>query len=188
MQIAPHIGFRDFEPDEELESFVENQVARLDHFYPGLIGCRVIVEVPHRRHETGNVYHARIDCTVPGRELVVSRDPAEDHAHEDPFVAVVDAFDAMCRQLEDYAREARGAVKHHEPPPHGRVVRLFPYQGYGFIDTPDGREVYFHRNAVLGGSFDELQVGSEVRFAEEEGIEGPQASTVRPVGKHHVVG
>lgn len=188
MQIAPQIGFRDFEPGEELRDFVEGQVSKLDHFYPGVIGCRVIVEIPHRRHERGNLYHVRIDCTVPGRELVVSRDPAEDHTHEDPFVAVVDAFDALCRQLEDHAREVRGDVKHHEPPPHGRVARMFPDEGYGFIESADGREVYFHENSVLGGTFAELRVGSEVRFAEEEGIEGPQASTVRPVGKHHVQG
>lgn len=188
MQIAAQISFRDFEPSPELREFIEDQVARLEHFYPGIIGCRVVVEVPHRRHEQGNLYHVRIDCTVPGRELVVSREPAADHTHEDPFVAAVDAFDAMCRQIEDYAREVRRDVKRHEPPPHGRVARIFPDEGYGFIESSDGREVYFHENSVLGGRFGELRPGSEVRFVEEAGVEGPQASTVRPVGKHHVVG
>jgi cold shock CspA family protein len=61
-------------------------------------------------------------------------------------------------------------------------VRLFPEDGFGFLEAPDGREVYFHRNSVLEG-FETLEVGSEVRFAEEQGIEGPQASTVSLVGK-----
>jgi cold shock CspA family protein len=84
----------------------------------------------------------------------------------------------------------RQDVKTHEAPLHGKVLRLFPYEGYGFIDMSDGREVYFHRNSVVEGSFDELEEGAEVRVvvAEKEGEQGPQASTVKPVGKHHVVG
>jgi cold shock CspA family protein len=78
--------------------------------------------------------------------------------------------------------DSRGEVKTPAGPPQGRVVRLFPEDGFGFLEAPDGREVYFHRNSVLEG-FDSLEVGSEVRFAEEQGIEGPQASTVSLVGK-----
>jgi cold shock CspA family protein len=76
------------------------------------------------------------------------------------------------------------AVKAHELTPHARVTKLFPEENYGFLETPDGIEVYFHRNSVLGGGFDRLQIGMEVSFVEEEGEKGPQASTVRRVGKH----
>jgi cold shock CspA family protein len=65
------------------------------------------------------------------------------------------------------------------------VSKLFPDEGYGFIGTPDGREVYFHRDSVLHGGFDHLRIGTEVAFVEEEGKKGPQASTVKPVGRHH---
>ena len=58
---------------------------------------------------------------------------------------------------------------------------------YGRIETPDNRVIYFHRNSVLNDGFEKLDVGSEVRFVEEMGDSGPQASTVTPVGKHHVV-
>jgi len=58
---------------------------------------------------------------------------------------------------------------------------------YGRIETPDNRVIYFHRNSVLNDGFDKLDIGSEVRFVEEMGERGPQASTVTPVGKHHVV-
>jgi cold shock CspA family protein len=67
------------------------------------------------------------------------------------------------------------------------VISLHPEEDYGKIGTPDGRVIYFHRNSVLNGGFDALEVGNEVRFAEEAGDLGPQASSVSPVGKHHVV-
>ena len=116
----------------------------------------------------------------------MKRAPPQNKRNEDVYVAVRDAFKIAQRQLQDYVRERRGDVKHHEDPPHGRILRLF--EDYGFIATPDGREVYFHRNSLLGESFDKLEVGTEVRFAEERGEKGPQASTVKLIGKHHLVG
>jgi cold shock CspA family protein len=66
-------------------------------------------------------------------------------------------------------------------------VRLYPgsafNEGYGFLMTPDGRELYFHRHSVLHDDFERLAVGTEVRFEEEEGEKGPQASTVQVVNK-----
>ncbi len=79
-------------------------------------------------------------------------------------------------------------VKAHEVPPHGRISELFADDGYGQIETADGRSVYFHQNSVLNDKFSELDVGTEVRFSKEQGDEGPQASSVRLVGKHHIVG
>jgi cold shock CspA family protein len=72
-----------------------------------------------------------------------------------------------------------------ESAPHALVSKLFPEEGYGFLSTPDGREIYFHRDSVLHEGFDYLKMGTEVTFVEAEGKEGPQASTVKPVGKHH---
>ena len=71
--------------------------------------------------------------------------------------------------------------------PRGRgvVTQLFPYEGYGFLETEDGLEVYFHRHSVLDAAFDRLEIGSVVRFVEETGIKGPQASTVALAGTSH---
>jgi cold shock CspA family protein len=95
---------------------------------------------------------------------------------------------ALCRLLEDHVREARGDVKLHAVPDHGRVARLLPEQNCGFILGVDGNEIYFHRNSVANGGFDALAVGDEVRFVAQhaESVEGPQASTVIPLGKHHL--
>jgi cold shock CspA family protein len=101
-------------------------------------------------------------------------------------VAVREAFAKARRQIQDAARVLQGATKTHEAPLHGRVSKLFPQEGYGFIETSDGLEVYFHRNSVVEDKFGELQKGTEVRFSETEGEKGPQATTVHIIGKHHV--
>jgi ribosomal subunit interface protein len=171
------------EPSAAVEAKIRERAAKLDRFYDRIMGCRVVVEAPHRRHHQGKLFHVRVDLTVPGGELAVSREPAGHRAYEDVYVAIRDAFDAVQRQLEDYARRQRGALKTHEALPRARVSRLFPDEGYGFIETPDGAEVYFHKNSVLDDAFGRLTVGTEVQFVEQEGEKGPQASTVRVVEK-----
>jgi len=188
MQIPLQISFRKVDPSPALESRIRKEAARLDKFHEHIMSCRVVIEAPHQHHHKGNLYHLRIDLKVPGQELVVTREHHDQHAHEDAFVVVRDAFDAMQRQLEDYARRQRGKVKAHVSPLHGLVSKLVPEEDYGKIETPDGREIYFHRNSVLGNDYDKLNIGSEIRFSEEAGDEGPQASTVTLVGKHHIAG
>jgi len=179
MQIPVEISFRGLPAWERAEEEIRTRAASLEKYCENITSCRVVVEAPHLRHSKGQLYHVSVDLTVPGREIVVRRDPAEHHAHEDLYQAIRDAFSAARRQLQDYVRERRGQTKHREPAPHGRVLRLFPEEGYGFIETPDGREIYFHRNALLQGAFEELAPGDEVRFHEEAGEKGPQATSLR---------
>lgn len=144
-----------------------------------------MVEAPHSHHRKGNLYHIRVDIGVPGGEIVANRDPAANGAHEDVYVAIRDAFDAAKRQLQDYARRQRGDVKTHEVRLHATVLRVFPEQGYGFLLTPDKREIYFERNSLIDVDFDFLDPGTEVLYIEEYGNEGPQARQVT-IGKHHM--
>jgi len=178
MKLPLQITFHQMEPSAALEAQIREHAARLDRFYDGIMACRVLVEASHRRRRKGNLYHVRVDITVPGKELVITRDPPEHHSHQDPYVSIRDAFDAARRQLEDFARVQRADVKVHQPLPWGRIGKLFPERDYGFVETADGREVYFHRNAVLGEDFDKLTPGTEVSFVEEMGEKGSQASTV----------
>jgi cold shock CspA family protein/ribosome-associated translation inhibitor RaiA len=184
MQLPLEIEFRNMERSDVVEADIRRHAEKLERFFDRITSCRVVFETPHQHHRQGNLYHVRIVLSVPGRELVVDREPAEHHAHEDAHVTVRDAFNAMRRQLEDYVREVRGEVKTHHLSPRGKVVRLVPDKGYGFIETPDGRTLYFHRNALLGDTFEELSHGMEVRFHEEAGDKGPQASSVRITGSH----
>jgi len=187
MQLPLQVTFRHMETSEALLADIEEKAAKLDRFSDQIMACRVVVEAPHQHHHQGKLFHVSIDLTVPGGEIVASRSADEHHAHEDVYVAVRDAFSAVKRQLEDHVRKQKQKVKLHATPPHGKVLRLFPEEDYGIIGTADGREVYFHRNSVLHGQFDVLEVGSEVRFAEEAGDEGPQATSVALIGKHHIV-
>lgn len=186
MKLPLQVVFRNMESSASVEAKVRERADQLERIYDHIMSCRVVVEAHHKHHHTGNLYHARIDLKVPDAEIVASRDPGEHHAHEDVYVAVRDAFDAVRRQLEDYARRQRGDVKSHDVPPHGRIAEL--HLDNGKIEAVDGRLVYFHRNSVIDADFDKLAVGAEVRFVEEVGELGPQASTVYVVGKHHVVG
>jgi cold shock CspA family protein/ribosome-associated translation inhibitor RaiA len=183
MQVPLEITFRQMEHSDAIENDVLLHAEKLEEFSDRITSCRVVVEAPHHHHRKGNLYHVRVLVSVPRRELIVDREPDLHHAHEDAHVTIRDAFDAMRRQLEDYVREIRGQVKAHTVQPEGKVARLFPDEGFGFIQAADGREIYFHRNSVLEDRFTKLQVGDSVRFAEEEGEKGPQASTVHLVGQ-----
>lgn len=173
MQLPLKITDRSMGLSEAAREDIREKSELLKKYYDRIIRCEVIVDAPHRHHSKGLLYEVRINITAPDAEMIIKRE-----TDEDLYVAIRDAFDAARRRLEDLAQRQRGDVKRHEPPPHGRVVQLFPEEGYGFLETTDGREIYFHRNSVLNGGFKQLTIGSEVRFAEEEGEKGPQASTV----------
>jgi cold shock CspA family protein/ribosome-associated translation inhibitor RaiA len=189
MDIPLQIEFRNMDRSEAIEARVRERSSKLERFFDHIVGCRVAIEAPHRHQNKGTQYHVRIIVDVPGKELVVSRDPGDRNAHEDVNVAIRDAFAAAQRQVEDHVRKLKGQVKAHETPPHGRVARLFPDEGYGFVELTDGQEVYFHRNAVVGDGFDKLEAGAEVRveYTIGESEKGAQATTVQALGKHHIV-
>jgi cold shock CspA family protein len=184
MKLPLQIAFHNMPHDSEIESAIRANAEWLDNYYDRIMSCRVVVDRPHQHHKEGNLYQIRIDLKVPGEELVVKREPGQHTDYKKLDILLRDAFDEMRRQLEDHVRRRRGDVKAHETPSHGRVVRLFPESGYGFLETPEGREVYFHRNSVVDANFEDLTAGTEVRFVEELGDKGPQASSLTPVGRH----
>ena len=171
MNIPLQITFRNMPSSEAIEAKINEKAAKLEKYFSRIMSCRVVVEESQRRQHQGKLFSVHIDITVPGKELAVTRE--ED---EDPYVAMRDAFNTAARRLEEHARQKRGEVKTHEVPPTGRIVRIFSEQAYGFIITPDHREIYFHRNSVLNDDFSNLKFGVEVSFIEEQGIEGPQAA------------
>jgi len=182
------ITFRDFQPSPTLRARIEARSQKLVEFHERILHCRVIVRAPHHRSRKGRLYALSIELKVPGRAIAINRNPTADHAHEDPYVAVRDAFDAVERRLEDIARRQRGDTKTHMDEPHGRIARLFPKEGYGFIDADNGDEVYFHRNSVTRRGFAALEVGTAVRFSAEAGDKGLQATFVKPVGRRSRTG
>jgi cold shock CspA family protein/ribosome-associated translation inhibitor RaiA len=187
MQIPLQIDFEGgLTATEALRARIVREAEKLERFQSRIVGCRVAMIGRSGRRRHGDLFDVRVQVSMPGaRDIVVDRSPDSDHAHEDPYVAIHDAFKAVRRRLQDRSRRIEGKVKAHEAPPHGAVDPIFPEEGYGFIASSDGREIYFHQNAVVNDGFRRLRPGSEVRFAESVGEKGPQASTVHVLGKTH---
>jgi cold shock CspA family protein/ribosome-associated translation inhibitor RaiA len=183
MQIPLQITFEGgLEASDALRARIEREATKLERFHDRITSCRVAVIGRGGRRRHGDLYAVRLQITGPGvADVVIDRNPPADHAHEDAFVTVRDAFAAARRRLQDRRRRSMGQVKAHEETPVGRVTRLFPAEGYGFLESSDGREIYFHRNALVNDDFERLSPGAQVRFFEREGDKGPQASTVRLV-------
>ena len=185
MQTEAQVSFDDLPVDEDVRDAALDHIAQLERLSDRITGCHVVIAQPHRHHREGRLYSVRVDLIVPGGEIVVNRDHHLDHAHEDVFVALRDAFLAARRRLEDHTRRMRGAEKRHAPRARGRIAQIFPLHGYGFIETDDGREVYFHRNTISDHDFRMADVGSPVYYSEEAGEEGPQATAVQLMRPHN---
>ena len=184
MEIPVKITYRHVRPSARIDEQIRREADELERFFPRIISCRVRVALPTVRARPGTPYNVQVDVTVPRREIVVSRHHRYDERLADARFAVEDAFHAARRMLEDHLRERRGLVKEHEVPTHGRVSKFFPEARYGFIETQDGDEIYFDERSVLDGA-DRIERGTEVRFVVEDAEKGPNATSVRVVGRHH---
>jgi len=183
MERPLQIVFKDTASSEFLEKLIRQRASRLERKHTHIIGCRVVVDVPHRSPESGKPPLAvAVEIDVPNKKTIVGHDAQERREMKNDHYAVVNrAFDAVERQLESLSAVRRGDVKHHEGGPEtGLIVRLFPDQGYGFVEVSGSSDLYFARDVVNGG-FDGLKVGSmvEVTRALADGPMGPQASLIK---------
>lgn len=187
MQLPLELVFRNVERTSDLEALVASQAEGLHRFANDIIACRVAVEQLSQRHQTGNPYRIRIDVTLaPKKELVVIKEAFD--RNTGLSAVLLDAFNTMARRLDEFADQRRSFVKGGQHAEEANetlaiVARLFPDEGYGFLETQDGQEVYFHRNSVLHDDWEALTEGTTVRYAWEMGEKGPQASTLQIVDK-----
>jgi cold shock CspA family protein/ribosome-associated translation inhibitor RaiA len=197
MTLATQITFRHMEPSPALEAEVRKEAFALERFCNQIKSCRVVITAPQHR-EYGGLIKVRIDVGFHSEDLVVEHNPSlhtdartreairqtgqsePNREHRDPAGAIRDAFQEMRRRLHACMEKLRGQAKQHEGISSGTVTKLSPADDFGFLDS-EGHGVYFHRNSVLDGHFDRLRLGSRVRFVEEIGEKGPQASSVRLV-------
>jgi cold shock CspA family protein/ribosome-associated translation inhibitor RaiA len=188
MKIPPEITYRNLQKTEVIDTLIHEKIAKLEHICNYINSCYIAVEKIHDRPRSGSPYRVRIDITVPpGHEIVAQSNPATGILYE-PLEAVIrEAFDAARQQLLKLTERQRKSVqaKSHEPAPENTalVTKLFREQGYGFLQSLDGEEIYFHCNSVLHDEFERLEIGTSVHFSSEMGEQGPQASTVRVFDK-----
>lgn len=184
MKTPLELSFTNSPPSEPLRQRIEARVSRLERYFQGIIACRVFVEISNKSQYNVQDYSVRILLTVPGQELAISAHPRPNgRTHRDAYVAVRDAFDTAERRLKDYSARLREMRKSPTPDeePIAVVARVFPELGYGFLEAPGGREIYFHQNAVVNHGFERLNIGAGVQFDEEIGQNGPQATRVRAI-------
>jgi cold shock CspA family protein len=185
MQVPLKMTFRNVEKTTAIETLIRKQATKLERVCPYLVSCQISIEKPQAHQKSGNPFRVRVAVTVPPEhKLVTIRDAGEGDLHERLSTVVRRAFDATQRQLKKLVDKQRGAVKAHPAQEvAGFVLRLFRDEGYGFIESVDGREIYFHEDSLRAGEFDRLEIGTGVQWNEEQGEEGPQASFVKIVDK-----
>lgn len=185
MEVPAQIDIQGVEASQAAKEAIAGHIAALEKRFGRITACRVALKAPGGHHRTGGLYEVNVWLSLPdGREVAVVRTPPEDERYADLPFAINDAFKRARRRLQDKVRRLQGAVKAHAEQPLGTVTRLEPEASFGFLETADGRAIYFHRNSVLDDKFGRLKVGTRVTFAEEEGEKGPQASTVKLLGRH----
>lgn len=169
------IDTRNVEMLPDWEAKIEEEKARLGRHHPDLVHhLRVSIEGTAHSQDS---FSLRIVASVPNNTLVVKR------KGETVKSLIVDAFDTLGLQLKELQRKKRKDIKVQEGGGaqglEGIVKSLFPYESYGFIASEDGRDVYFHENALKDVTMEQLKEGDEVRFGEGSGVKGPTAAWVR---------
>ena len=116
MTVPIEISFRDVDARQDVDELIHTEVAKLNQFFDHIQSCRVVIEVPHRHHRSGNSYAVHVQLGVPQRELVVNHEPSGSQDKENLDTAIREAFRTLRRQLQDYVRVLRGEVKRHATP------------------------------------------------------------------------
>lgn len=179
------IAFHNIHSSDTVEAEIRAHVARLEQRFPHLTGCRVSVEALHKNHSNGNLPEVHIVLSVPGRDLVVSREPknAEQKRNHPTLHSVLkDSFKAAERQLESF----KGKLREDTSKPTGsamagQVTLIEPGADHGYLLNSTGSQLYFHRDSVTNGVFATLRPGTLVHYVEEDGDNGPVATKVRLV-------
>jgi cold shock CspA family protein/ribosome-associated translation inhibitor RaiA len=185
MQVPLEIACKGLDRTDKLQSVIDKNAERLEKVCDHIISCRMVIERPHEHPDQGSDYRVSLVVRIPpNHEVVIKHSSTEGDMHESLEKIINDVFHAASRQCQEIARLQRDRVKRHpERETAAIVIRIFPEQNYGFLQALDGREIYFHRNSILNDDFERITVGTGVRYIEEPGEEGPQATTVAIVGK-----
>lgn len=122
MKLPVQLTFRHTDESEPIKRLILKETQNLEHYFQNIMGCRVLVEKPHRHHQKGNLFRVRINLTIPGKELVTGRSPRQNSSYEDVYTAIHTAFREVKRQLLDEVKILRRETKKHAerrfaPPP-----------------------------------------------------------------------
>jgi len=187
LQVPLEIAFHNMESSSWAEEEIRRRVHDLETLYDRLISCRVRVDqrATHGNDTIPPVVH--IEMGLPGKkDLFVSHEPdrlLQKYQRPDLHNAINEAFRIAERQLVEYKDQiqnrAKEAPHNGENQQLGQIAEIGSGEDFGFLLTNQGSLLYFHRNGVLGGNFDQLKPRDEVYYVEAMGDTGPIASKVR---------
>lgn len=182
MQSEPTITFRNFDSSPAVERKIMERIVDIEKYHPRIVSCDVVIEMPQKPKVSGREFEVHIKLGVPGPDIHVQRSVSHSEASENLELAINEAFNAARRQLQDQDQAMDPhRVKRHAPIEHGDIIRLFEGEGYGFIKSEeDGGEYYFSRESLTVECWDQLSIGSRLKFRAESGENGPYASNVAP--------
>ncbi len=202
METAPEIMFKGINRSISTDKLITRGIAKLEQVCNYIINVRVTVEQIQTRHRTDNPYRMLVEISIRDRPDIVverlstkvrkpvdnpdqinSRPVRKRNAREEALPAfIISTFDSARRELEKVTDKQRGYVKvHPQQRAQAMVEKIFRDQEYGFLRDLDGQSIYFNRNSVLHDHWEKLKIGTAVRYTQEIGEKGLQASTVEPV-------
>lgn len=198
MTVPVQVTFRNMTAIEDVRKEIETRVQKLETYCKPILNCQVTIEAPAKHHRKGAPFQVRIDATLSDGRIDVkyaeSSYPAGMRKNQDTssehnllMFTIREAFSAGRRQLHDHALKRRAGVKTSEPDIIATISDIFPEKGYGYLETPEGRQIYFHENSIVGTRFEKIKLGAQVHFVEEPGLKGPQASAVRVLRKPRTI-
>lgn len=112
------ILFDGVDPSDALQDRAEKLLTKVLLHHPRVLHATLTFSARHHHHHQGNLYHVALRLHLPEGEVNVSRDPEQNHAHEDVYVSLRDACDAARRQLDALDERNRGKGVQHALPRH----------------------------------------------------------------------
>jgi cold shock CspA family protein len=185
MHIPLEISFHGLSRNESIEQIIRNDAAKLERVCDRLISCRVGIKLDQKSSNTGNPFRVRIEMRVPpGHNLVVTNTSGVKEAAGDLPTTVKNTFKSAHRRLKQLVEKQQGETKSHpQQEISGIITKIFAEEGYGFLRSLDGDEIYFHRNSIVNDDFDRLKPGTGVSYTAEVGENGLQASSIQVLDK-----
>lgn len=107
------VDYKNFEAHPDLNPLIQEQTIKLEKYFDRITSCHVVVSRPHQHHVNGNVYHVHIELHIPGNNIAITKESERDIRHDNPSVAIRDAFKSASRKLQDYADILRNDIKAH---------------------------------------------------------------------------
>lgn len=178
MQKEPVITFRNVDSSPAVEAHIRQRFDELEKYHSRIVGCRVVLHADKKKI-SGRDFEVQLTISVPGPDIYIARKVGRSEAADDVNLAIHKVFDAARRKLKEQGEKMSGhQTKIYPVVLHGTIDRLFPGEGYGFIKANDGKEVYFERDNLTTGNWNDVAVDQKVRFREEIGEKGPYAINV----------